>query len=329
MKYLFFAVIGLLTLQSCKDIFAPNLSNNTPVLLVVQENDTVLTNPVQFKWEKMEGATKYHLQIVTPSFSNPSNYVFDSIVTGTEIYITLDSAQYEMKLTAMNAGNKPSKTLGPIKFWVDGPATVEPSTALVPLLIPSNNSYVNKTFDGTFTWGAVPGGTNYQFKLVKGTSFVDGTEIHSTALSNTFEATVPDTKLPLDPAFQYFWGVKAYIGSTELLYSTGTFYVDTIKPNEPLLSSPLDLATDSVGLVTFSWDFNATGEQYSSPVHSLIQVGTDSTFTASSITHTSNAVQFTHTFTMIADTYFWRVVNIDEAGNISIVSDTRKLTIVQ
>jgi hypothetical protein len=324
MKNLLFVIISLYSLSSCKEIIAPNISNNTPILILPQVEDTLLTNPVHFKWEVMEGATKYRLQIVSPSFSNITDYVLDSIIIGTEISLSLDSAQFELKLTALNAGYN-SKTLGPIKFWVTGPPSTETSI-LVPLISPASSSYLNNSFNGNFTWGAISGGTNYQFKLVKGTSLVDGIEVYSTTPSNSFEATVPVNSLPLLPG-QYCWGVKAYIGSTEQLYSTSTFYVDTLAPNQPMLSLPSDLNFVSAGTILFSWNFNQTNEPFSSPVTSILEVSIDVNFTPGSIIFTTSGVEFSRSLTMVSGVYYWRVKNIDGAGNVSANSEQRTLTI--
>jgi hypothetical protein len=324
MKNLFFVIISLFSLASCKEIIAPNISNNTPILILPQVEDTILSNPVHFKWEEMEGATKYHLQIVSSSFSDITDYVLDTIIIGTEISLSLDSAQFELKLTGLNAGYQ-SKSIGPIRFWVTGPPSTV-SSILVPLISPSNSSYLNNSFNGNFTWGAISGGTNYQFKLVKGNSLVDGIEIYSTPPSNSFETTVPAIGLPLSPG-QYFWGVKAYIGSTEQLYSTSTFYVDTIVPNQPILSLPSNLDFVNAGSILFSWNFNQTNEPFASPVTSILEVSSDVNFSPGSLVFTSSGTEFSHSFEMVSGIYYWRVRNIDGAGNISLISEQRTLTI--
>ena len=73
-----FATLSCLTLllPACNDIIAKDISEETPVLILPGANDTISSNPVQFKWEEMEGATKYKLEVVHPSFSNIQTYVF-------------------------------------------------------------------------------------------------------------------------------------------------------------------------------------------------------------------------------------------------------------
>jgi hypothetical protein len=323
LNFIGFLVSLALFLQSCKEVIETNISEKMPVLILPQSMDTVDFNPVHFKWEAMTGATKYHLQIVKPSFANLQQYILDSIIVGTDFYLSMDSSQYELKLTAMN-GAYNSKTLSNITFWVSGETSSGPGNVAVPLIAPNANSYVNGDFEGNFTWGAISGGTNYEFRLVKGTSFVDGTLIYSTTPSNSFEADLPTANLPLLPG-HYFWGVKAFIGSAEQLYSTQDFYVDTTTPNLAILDLPMAAATISAGTISFSWHFNATQETFSSPVSSFIEIATDQNFTQQSIVESYTGNVYQHDFTLTANSYYWRVRNSDGAGNMSPYSEVRNL----
>ena len=89
---------------SCEKIIAEDITAETPVLILPAENDTVSQNPVHFKWQELEGASKYHLEVVSPSFAAISQFALDSVVTGTDFYFNLDSNEYELKLTALNGG---------------------------------------------------------------------------------------------------------------------------------------------------------------------------------------------------------------------------------
>lgn len=310
-------------LQSCKDIIAKNISGSTPVMILPQSNDTVQNNPVQFKWEAMEGATHYRLQIASPSFENIQYYILDSLIYTTDFSFSLDSSQFEYKLTAINAGYE-SKTYGPIKFWVNTVDTTSGSNTTLNLLTPSSAAYFNNDFNGNFTWGSITGGTSYKFELVKGSAFNTGTPIYSSTASLSFETTLPSSFLPLTPG-QYFWGVKSYIGNTEQLYVTRNFYIDTLKPTIPLLTSPVNMSTVFSGDIDFNWSFGLTSETFSSPVSSKIELSTDANFTTITNTHTQTA--FTKTINLNVGTYYWRVRNRDGAGNYSDYSEVRQLIV--
>ena len=82
---------------SCEKIIAEDITAETPVLVLPSVNDTVNQNPVHFKWEEIEGASKYHLEVVSPCFSAISQFPLDTIVTGTDFFFGLDSSQYEKR----------------------------------------------------------------------------------------------------------------------------------------------------------------------------------------------------------------------------------------
>lgn len=321
--YILSLLLIFTTLQSCKDIVATNISGNTPVMILPQANDTVESNPVHFKWEEMDGATNYHLQIASPSFENIQYYILDSLITGTEFSFSLDSSQFEYKLTAKNAGYD-SKTKGPIRFWVNTFDTVSGNNASLTLLTPTEGAYFNNDFDGNFTWGSITGGTSYKFELVKGNTFSSGSSIYVSSSSLSFESTLPSSVLPLVPG-QYFWGVKSYVGSQEQLYVTRNFYIDTIIPNIPSLTTPMNLATLFSGDIDFTWSFSQTTENYSSPVTSTIEISDNVNF--STVLNTYSIIDFTQTINLSSGNYFWRVRNKDGAGNYSDYSEVRQLIV--
>lgn len=330
MRYLFFAIIALLTLQSCNDIFATNIEGKLPVLILPQSEDTVSNNPVHFKWEAMEGATKYRLQIATPSFANISDYVLDSIIEGTDFYLSLDTLQYELKLTAMNAGYE-SNTLGPIKFWVGTTSSDPVEENTVVLTSPTDNSYKNATFDRSFSWNSITDGIGYSFVLVKGTSFSGGQQVYSTPLpaTNIQQVIVNQSDFPLEEG-QYFWGVKAWTASGELPYVTRTFFIDTVRPSVPTLVSPtngqtISLASNS-STITFTWSYDPTSDIVSSPVSSIIELSLSPTF--STIVDSQTVTALSASFTLTENTYYWRVKNIDAAGNSSIQPSNNNSLIV-
>lgn len=318
--FLFIGLISLVTLNSCKEIIAEDITNQTPVLIIPHLNDTVMQNPVQFKWEEMEGATKYRLQVVSPSFSVISDYILDTVVYGTSFSYALDSAQFELKLTAMNGGYS-SQTLGPIQFWVGITPSINTST--VVLQSPANTSYTNSSFTGPFTWQALSGVSSYELSLRKGSSFATGNieYTQNNIVTNTF--TLPGSVSLTEGT--YFWGVKGYFSGSETYYSVRSFSVDVTAPGTPSLISPTNLSFLSTGSNSFSWNTSPDAGIVQSPVNSVIEIATDTGFT--NIVHTSDLIGSSTNFTLTAGAYYWRVYNYDEAGNVSSYSSVYSFTV--
>lgn len=310
----FITLISFSTLfTSCKDIIAEDITNRTPVLIIPTISDTVMTNPVQFKWEEMVGATKYHLQVVSPSFSAISDYVIDTIVYGTNFSFPLDSAGFELKLTALNGGYT-SQTLGPVPFWVGLSPTV--NTTTIVLQSPADAIYVNGSYNGSFQWQAMTGATSYEFSLRKGSSFATGNIEHTQNNIGSSPYSLPGS-LVLSEG-QYYWGVKGYTTTGETLFSTRSFRVDTTSPNTPTLISPTSLDLLSTGIITFSWSNGTDGGTIHAPVHSIIEISSDIDFLT--LVETDNIVGNSIDFDLLPGTYYWRVINIDEVGNSSVYS---------
>jgi hypothetical protein len=318
MKIILYSIIIFISFTSCKEIIATDITDTLPTLILPKENDTLQINPVHFKWEETTGATKYHLQIVSPSFSNIEKYAIDSMVVGTSIFLSLDSNEYEMKLTAINAGYK-SKTLGPIKFWVGVQSTQSSNT--VVLTSPANSTYFNENFNGTFSWQSLQNVSSYEFSIRKGTSYASSNIIETQAgiVTNQYNLVAS-----LDEG-EYHWGVKAYFSNgIETIVSSRKFYIDTTHPNVPTIVSPSGSVTP--GEITFTWTNGTDLGNIQSPIKSIIQVAENQEFTLGLI-EDEVLGQSTTITVQGSGTRYWRVKNTDEAGNVSSFSSVAEFTL--
>ncbi len=313
-----------LSLFGCKDFIEKNISEETPVLILPANNATINANPVHFKWEELEGATNYRIEIVSPDFANVQSFPLDSIVTGTNFFFGLDSAQYEIRITAMNAGfnSKPSAIK---RFWV---GTSQGGANSVTLLNPAADVYENESFDGKFSWNPITSTavSSYTFELHETNSFGGayvGQPINQLGIT---AITVPDavgTELEDGP---YCWGVKAYfVNGGETEFSKRVFYIDKTAPGLAVLNLPTNNFTVGAGNVDFTWTLPAQGANQS-PIQSKLEIATDTGF--------SNLVEVipystatTYPRTMTPGTYYWRVIVKDEAGNISTPGATAYYTL--
>lgn len=323
-RIFFLIIAAVLVATGCKEIIAKNITSELPVLIVPSVNDTIQFNPVQFKWEPMDGVTKYRLQVVTPGFSNIAYFTLDTVVTGTEFYAALDSAQYQLKLTALNAGYE-SQVLGPITFWVG----VQPSSGTgtsVSLTSPLAGAYKQENFTGPFEWSTVASATSYEFSLRQGNVFATGNPIHFQNNISTSIINLPSS-LALGEG-EYSWGVKAYLSNgTETGYSTRTFAVDVTNPNTPA-GTFTPSGTFETGTVTFSWNNGIDPGVIKAPVTSVLQIASDSGFSTiweeESVQGNTAAIDMS---SAPVGVYYWRVYNTDAAGNSSTYSTTNQFTL--
>ncbi|NVK64010.1 MAG: hypothetical protein HWE22_05455 [Flavobacteriales bacterium] len=311
--------LGILA-TSCDKVVAEDITEDTPVLILPSVNDTVNQNPVHFKWEELEGASKYHLEVVSPSFTSISSYPLDTIVTGTDFFYDLDSNEYELRLTALNGGYE-SQILGPVKFWVG----VQPSGGTggsVVLDYPADGAYENAQFSNGFSWIPVSGATSYEFSIRQGSDFSTGTEIEAQNGIFTSNYTVPSGLLSEG---EYQWGVKAYFGAVETPFTIHQLLIDETDPNLAILTNPGDLTSVQQGTITFSWSNGTDVGTVQSPITSTLEIATDAAFGA--ISNTVSIIGNTTDVDLTPDTYYWRVTNTDEAGNSAGVSAVNQVTV--
>lgn len=319
MKTIGIITILVLILTSCKEAISVNISDSTPVMILPQVNDTVAENPVYFKWEEVEGATKYHLQIVSPNFNNITTYPVDSMVSGTSIYISLDSNKYELMLTAVNEGYT-SHTLGPIAFSVG----IQPSASAgtVVLTSPVTDTYFNEDFSGLFSWQTLSGASSYEYSVRKGTSYASSNIIETAGGIVTNQYTLAAT---LDEG-EYHWGVKAYLSAGgETMVSTRRFYIDTINPLVSTLISPS--TSVPTGATTFTWSTGTDPGTIHAPVTATVEVAEDANFTVGVLSTTSTGTTATISLSGTG-LRFWRVKNTDAAGNESAYSTSGQFTLM-
>lgn len=312
MKYYLSLISLIVLLTGCEKIIAEDITDEIPVLILPTPGSIITDNPVHFKWEEMEGASKYHLMVVSPSFANPQTFVLDSMITGTDFYFSLDSNFYELKLVGVNGGYR-SDTLGPIAFEVNAAGGTGSNS--VVLTSPVDGAAENATFNQNFTWQSLASATSYEFSLREGTDFSTGNIIET----NNGIVTTNYTVSAAIPEGEYIWGVKAYLTSGETAFTTHQFVVDTVAPNQALLSQPANGSTQASGTITFVWNNGTDPGTVNTAVTSQIEYSDDASFlNSTTIDVSGNTVDIDFT----SGTYYWRVLNFDAAGNMAAVSTT-------
>lgn len=316
MKIILYLAVFALFFSGCKDIMSENITGKTPVMIIPTNGQTVPQNPVHFKWESLKGATKYQLQVVSPSFSNISIYALDTIITGTEFYFPLDSNNYELKLTALNSGYTSNALTG--IFFTVNTANNGGGTGSLILETPLDQAYFRSVsaFQRTFKWKPVLNISHYEFYLKKGTSFASGTVVSYFDHLNLPNANISDTITFREG--EYHWGVRAYLANGfETPITKRNFYIDTTRPNIPVLVSPG--STQTPGNITFVWDNGTDPGDVHAPVNSTIEVSDSPTFASNNQIFTIQGTTKIIPVIGIGMRY-WRVRNKDEAGNQSAYS---------
>lgn len=323
-KYTYINVflVGLcsIPLTSCKTIFEEDLTDKVVDLIIPTNNDTSYTNNVHFKWNEMEGATAYRLQIVEPSFANINTFILDSAIVAAEFFYPLSPGNYQFQIRGENSAYE-SEYVGPYSLYVDSVSDL--SSQVVPLISPLDLIYSNAD-NFTFSWQNVYAAETYEFGLRSGAAFVSGTVLYNAINIYGTSYSIPTGFFPTEGA--YSWGIKAHNQNSSSGFSDRTIFIDLTLPNNPLAVSPAHGAI-LADTVVLKWNSGADPGTVNSPISAHVEIGSDTLFTTILQTYDVNVDSVQHIFTSPND-YWWRVYLFDEAGNISdFYSEHRKIII--
>ncbi len=323
-----FCLIAVITLNSCRDVFEKRLAGDEVTVIIPNDQDTLYSNTVHFKWEELDGADSYRLQIVSPEFSNIQTFNIDSLIEGDEIKIVLAPGQYQFKLRGENSAYE-SDYIKARSIYVD--SVNDLTNQAVQLLDPVDNIYTNSMQLSYFGWQNLFSASYYVFQIRTGSNFESGSLIHEE--SNIYGINYDfyqSSGIELGEG-EYTWGIRAVNETSSSAFSARLLSVDTTAPNTPLLSSPANNFPSPTDQVTLKWSKNGSDPGIiNSPLTSVVEISVgDSLFSNGSTTVFNNLTQdsLQYQFPNSGD-YWWRVYLQDEAGNIShFYSDMSKLII--
>ncbi|MEO9531921.1 MAG: hypothetical protein ABJG68_15785 [Crocinitomicaceae bacterium] len=312
--------IGLVSISSCKSIIEEDISEEVVIMIIPTQNDTIETNNVHFKWNELEGADNYRLQVVEPSFTNINTFVLDSLITGTEFYYSLNPGQYQFQLRAENSAYQ-SLYYGPVSFLVDSVSDL--SSQIIPLVSPADAYYTNLS-DLTFSWQSIFAADYYEFQLRSGADFDNsGTIIDSETL--IYGSTYTTTGSALASEAEYSWGVRGVNQTSQTAFTSRSVFVDLTIPNDVSLVSPADASTAANDTLYFSWSYGTDQGTVQSPISYVLEIDDDSNF--GSFTEYTTAIDSVEV-PLTTGTFYWRVYAIDEAGNQSEFYSTENSVII-
>jgi hypothetical protein len=305
-------IFGLvLIFNSCNAIFENDITEENMNLILPQNGQNFSTNQVVFKWEELDGATGYRIEIVSPSFSNLENFILDSLVSGDSYTYILNPGDYQFKIRGENSAYASIYT-GPYSITID--SVYDLTNQYILLINPSKNLYTNSN-DITCNWDSHYAAETYEFQLRSDTGFTSTSilDFVPDIVGSVYTITVSVLVEGM-----YSWGVKGHNQISSSDFSYRNIFIDLTNPNDVTLVTPLDDATTASSIVMFKWNSGVDTGIAQSPVSTTIEISTDSLFNTNYETYTNiTADSLEIDFPTVSDEYWWRVLAIDEAGNQS------------
>ncbi|MES2813132.1 MAG: hypothetical protein V4670_11730 [Bacteroidota bacterium] len=312
-----------LILFSCDDILEEDIADDTLKVTSPLEGAVIESNVVNFKWEPLEGASKYRVQV----FNQVDSQILDTlIVNKTTFTYPIAQGQYKWQARGENSAYQ-SKYSGINKFSVI--ETLDLTNQQVILTSPHDGIYTNAT-NINCSWQDLAAADTYDFELNNITSGMQ--MLQQTGISSP-NFTINSTYLPDEAKYQ--WKVKAINATSETLISSNRFfYIDRTIPLAPELIAPNNNASFSIpsGQTSVSVDFKLNASQMDSgiiqsPITSRV-IEFSNTNTFNTITSTANINNGTVTLSLNSTgDYYWRVKAIDAATNVGAYSVVFKITV--
>ncbi len=211
-------VLLVLTI-SCDDIIeVEDISQKTVTALAPTNNSVLSTANVTFSWESLKDASHYRLQISTPTFSEATQIVVDSLVTSTSFLKELTPNDYQWRVRAENSGY--TTAFSTQSFLVKSTADIDISEQSVVLLAPADAVSYGTTDTINFSWDSVLFAETYSFQIAI-PNFENATEIikNETTIATTFSVSNL-------AANSYEWRVRALNPTFQTNYTTQKFTVE-------------------------------------------------------------------------------------------------------
>lgn len=305
-----FAFIVILFIACKKDFIVEDIKDKTITVNAPANNLVTTTNKVTFWWELLDGAERYNIQVVKPSFASIASLVADTNITSNKLDLTLQPGIYQWRIKAINNGG--STVYQTYNLTVD---TTSNLAGLLVSTIAPNTGYVTNKKMVNFSWNSLNTATQYQIVLLNSTNgVIKDTITTSTSYYYTF---------PTEGAYK--WKVRAQNDFSISQYNAPlSFTIDLTAPAAPVLTSPTHNAiiTSTTNLV---WNrVGAPDAKYDS-----VFVATDSAFT--------NVISKTKTYlqTLAVNAlnssppangaiYWWKLRSVDSVGNRSVFSSQLK-----
>lgn len=301
--------LALCTL-SCDDVFEEDISDDSVTTIAPEDNAVFEGNTVQFRWNALEGADDYRLQITDEEL----RLVLDSLIPATVFDYQIDPGTYEWRIRAENFAYTTPYTFQS-SFSIS--ESIDLTDQRVTLLSPDNNAYFNEVAL-LFSWQGISTAESYTYQLLEvvtngETQIFEDDNVLDTSLSLGNTAITEDA--------EYIWQVRAQNSTSTTDFFKRSFFVDRQAPPVPTLNEPTADENFNVNqAVDFGWNFEDIGDLQSG-ISGMIEIASDENFNTIVATDTNANDEFTFTFTSVG-TYYWRVGGTDEAGNVGDQSDS-------
>lgn len=294
MKSLILFFICFIIFASCtKDFVEPDISSKEVVILAPSDSLSTSTSSVTFWWEEIEGARKYRIQVVKPSFAALQQIITDTLVSGDKFIWSFSPGNYQWRIRAENTISETEFITR--SFTID--STLDLTSQTVVLTSPQSGALLNETSVG-LQWNSLYNASSYHVQVLDQGSL-------ALIIEDTVSTAYLNTTLP-EGAFT--WQVKAINSTSSSNFYSSSFTIDTTRPAASTFISPFYDQTLTT-LDTIKWN------RYPGTAADSLIIVSD-TISYSNQTAVLRQDNF-YKFIGASGVYFIRIKSVDSAGNWS------------
>jgi len=311
-----FVPLTILLFTGCSDVIVPDISDDQ-VQLVAPSNGLSTNIQLQkFLWEHLKDAEEYNLRIVSPSFDSTVTVFLDSSISGNQIDLILPNGSYEWNIIALNSAYS-SACCQTFRLNIQNDSSANLSNQTILLSTPSDQFNTN---DPTvnFEWLPLSGAETYLLQV--GTPDFSTLSLEKDLNTSSYAFTLPNDG-------QYSWRVRAMNESslTMTAWQQRSFVLDRTAPVAPELEFPANSDTIKLDAQDPDLYWNSSLDIHVDTVFIynnsqrdilLLQIATS----LRELNLDGTVIDQTSSF----EDYYWEVISVDKAGNVSVKSPLRR-----
>ena len=312
--YLYLCLVSILSILSCSDVFEIDLEDDKVILIAPQDklesNSTIHT----FWWEELEGADEYRLQIVHPSFDSIETLIVDSIVMNDQFTVQLQEGEYQWRVIGQNDTYESRYEIYMLRIMNDSSASL--STQTIGFLTPESDACTNNS-SVVFTWSALSQADTYTFQI--GDASFNDLLANEELLTNNYSFNLPDEAT-------YHWRVRAENNNslTFTPWASANITLDQTSPEAAQLSFPAEGATIFIADQNPDLGWASASDSASDTLYIYADENADTLLLKTEASASFNLDDSNYNFDLPGtEDYFWEILSVDKAGNISPSGELR------
>lgn len=207
---------------ACTDFIEEPITDEQIELLSPGQHAESATYDINFMWNRLPDADRYHLQIASPGFERTNLFYADTVMEGTQFKISLEPGEYCWRVKGLNGSTETAFSSRCFTIYESD------FTKQVVLLNSPANQFLSRENYVTFEWQAVFRASHYVLQ-VDTNNFQDAEKLVFNSAVNGYSYTLSALKEKT-----YQWRVKAIYGEQESIWSEiRHFRFEPLPPETP------------------------------------------------------------------------------------------------